>query len=254
MCLITFAYHAHPKYKLILLSNRDEFYNRPTLPAGFWKDKPDILGGRDLLQLGTWLAVSKQGKFAAVTNYRDPALPEVKTFSRGELPVDFLLQNIDGKTFLDQLSKNRHNYSGYNILFGDKDTLYHYNNVYNQSSEIKAGVYGLSNDTLNTPWPKVERSKWDLANYIQSHTVVHTEDLLDSLQNRAQADDKFLPRTGIRTDLEKALSSIFIETPDYGTRASTILLIDHRNHVTFIEKTYDKEDIFQQYEFLIQPD
>lgn len=126
--------------------------------------------------------------------------------------------------------------------------------MYNQSSEIKAGVYGLSNDTLNTPWPKVERSKRDLANYIQSHTVVHTEDLLDSLQNRAQADDKFLPRTGIRTDLEKALSSIFIETPDYGTRASTILLIDHRNHVTFIEKTYDKEDIFQQYEFLIQPD
>ncbi|MFD1451974.1 NRDE family protein [Oceanobacillus sojae] len=254
MCLITFAYHAHPKYKLILLSNRDEFYNRPTLPARFWKDKPDILGGRDLLQLGTWLAVSKQGKFAAVTNYRDPELPEAKTFSRGELPVDFLLQNIDGKMFLDQLSKNRHNYAGYNILFGDKDKLYQYNNVYNQGSEIKAGVYGLSNDTLNTPWPKVERSKSELSDYIQSHTVVQTEDLLHSLKNNTQAEDIFLPQTGIRKDLEKALSSIFIETPGYGTRASTILLIDHHKHVTFIEKTYDKEDIFQQYEFLIQPD
>lgn len=254
MCLITFAYHTHPKYKLILLSNRDEFYNRPTLTAEFWKDKPEVLGGRDLQQLGTWLAVSKQGKFAAVTNYRDPALPKVKTFSRGELPVDFLLQNIDSEMFLDHLSKNRHNYAGYNILFGDKDTLYHYNNVYNQGSQIKAGIYGLSNDTLNTPWPKVERSKRELTDYIQTHTEIKTEDLLYSLKNRIQADDKFLPLTGIGVDLEKALSSIFIETTDYGTRASTILLIDHHNKVTFIEKTYDKEDISQQYEFLIQPD
>ncbi|WP_152654966.1 NRDE family protein [Oceanobacillus sp. CFH 90083] len=254
MCLITFAYHTHPQYKLILLSNRDEFYNRPTLPAAFWEDKPDILAGRDLLQQGTWLAVSKQGKFAAVTNYRDPALPEVKTFSRGELPVNFLLQNIDGAAFLSQLSKNRHNYAGYNILFGDKDTLYHYNNVYNQGLKIEAGIHGLSNDTLNTSWPKVERSKSGLAQYIQTHTEMKTEDLLHLLKNRTQADDKSLPQTGIPADLEKALSSIFIATPEYGTRASTILLIDYDNNVIFIEKTYDKEDIFQHYQFFIQSD
>ncbi|WP_193062025.1 NRDE family protein [Oceanobacillus oncorhynchi] len=254
MCLITFAYHAHPKYKFILLSNRDEFYHRPTLPAAFWDDMPDILAGRDLLQLGTWLAVSKQGKFAAVTNYRDPSLPASKTFSRGELPVDFLLQNFDGELFLEQLSKNRHNYAGYNILFRDKDTLYHYNNVYNQGSKIRAGVHGLSNDTLNTPWPKVEHSKKELTDYIQSHPEMKTEDLLHSLQNRTQADSELLPQTGIRADLEKALSSIFIETPDYGTRASTIVLIDHHNKLTFIEKTYDKEEILQRYEFLIESD
>ncbi len=254
MCLITFAYQQHPKYKFILLSNRDEFYRRPTLPATFWKDKPDILGGRDLLQSGTWLAVSKQGKFAAVTNFRDPSLPEAKKFSRGELPVHFLLQNNGNEAFLHQLSKNRHNYAGYNLLFGDKDSLYHYNNVYNQGIQIEAGIHGLSNDTLNTPWPKVERSKSGLANYLQSHTDLRTEDLWPLLKDKTQADNHYLPQTGVDKDLEKALSSIFIDTPDYGTRASTILLIDYDHNLTFVEKTYDKEDTLQQYEFSLPSD
>ncbi|MFD1065809.1 NRDE family protein [Oceanobacillus locisalsi] len=254
MCLITFAYQAHPKYKFILLSNRDEFYQRPTLPASFWEDKPDILGGRDLLQSGTWLAVSKQGKFAAVTNFRDPSVPDAKKFSRGELPVDFLLQNNGNEAFSHQLSKNRHNYAGYNLLFGDKDSLYHYNNVYNQIIQIEPGIHGLSNDTLNTAWPKVERSKSGLADYLQTHTDVHTEDLWSLLEDKTQADDKHLPQTGVDKDLEKALSSIFIDTPDYGTRASTILCIDYHHNLTFIERTYGQEDKVQQNEFYIPLD
>lgn len=243
MCLITFAYHAHPEYKLVLISNRDEFYQRPAAPAHFWKDRPFIIGGRDLEQSGTWLAASKEGKFAAVTNFRDPSLPQRKTSSRGELPVNYLSQNIHAEAYLEQLSKNRQNYAGYNILFGDKEKMYHYNNIYNHSKEINKGIHGISNHTLDTPWPKVNRSKQLLQDYLYSTAKLHPEKLFEILTDAAKPEEDHLPKTGIPFELEKALSPIYITTPDYGTRASTILLIDDKNHMTFIERSYYQGEI-----------
>lgn len=240
MCLINFQFHNHPIYRLIVVANRDEFYRRPTQSAQFWKDEPTILAGRDLMQMGTWFGITKQGRFAALTNYRDPSIKEVGKISRGELVKDYLTSDRSAQEYLDLLKETRDKYAGYNFLFGDVQQLFHYNNVIDETNEISPGIHGLSNATLNTPWPKVVKGKSMLKEYTSINEHLNTDRLFQILADSDKAPDEELPDTGVGLELERILSPLFIRTPDYGTRSSTILLIDCNNQVTFVERVYDK--------------
>lgn len=238
MCLINFQFKQHPKYKLIVAANRDEFYQRPTAAARFWDDEPTILAGRDLLQMGTWLGVTKNGRFAALTNFRDPSKPETGKISRGAIVKDFLAADMAARDFLKSL--NPDSYTGFNILLGDADHLFYYNNLENEIIEITPGTHGLSNHFLNTSWPKVEKGKRYLKEYADSHETFQLDSLFKILLDAEPALDHHLPETGIGIEFERKLSSMFIKTPDYGTRSATVLLVDYDNQVTFAERTYEK--------------
>lgn len=238
MCLINFQYKHHPKYKLVVAANRDEFYGRPAQEAHFWEDQPDILAGRDLLQMGTWLGVTKSGRFAALTNYRDPSLPETGKISRGALVKDYLASDLDPEAFLKTLKPDA--YTGFNVLLGDTGNLFYYNNLEQKISEVSAGTHGLSNHFLNTPWPKVVKGKSLLENYLDGRTEADPDDLFEILHDADQAADPHLPVTGVGLEFERVLSPIFIKTPDYGTRSATVLLVDYDDNITFAERVYEK--------------
>ncbi|QQK81843.1 NRDE family protein [Salicibibacter cibi] len=238
MCLINFQWKSHEKYPLIIAANRDEFYERSTAPAHFWEDAPDLLAGRDLLQKGTWLGITKQGKFAALTNFRDPQQIVPGKSSRGAIVKQFLTENRSPKGFMESLRKHRDDYTGYNVVAGTLDEMYHYNNVHDELNKINPGTHGLSNDSLNTSWPKVVKGKQALNAYTSKE--IKTEPLFQMLSDTEQAPDEALPSTGIDPDFERQLSPLFIHTDNYGTRASTVLLIDNRDNVTFVERRFDK--------------
>ncbi|MDQ0216361.1 uncharacterized protein with NRDE domain [Oikeobacillus pervagus] len=239
MCLINLQFKQHPEYKLIIAANRDEFYRRPTKPVHFWEDHPDILAGRDLLQMGTWMGISKTGRFAALTNYRDPNEISEGKKSRGEIIRTFLLSKDHPKDFLFQLDKEKHHYPGFNVIAGTVDHLFYYGNRYGGIQEVQPGTHSLSNAFLNTPWPKVMRAKEHLANWAKE-TSAHIPTLFQILQDLTIAPDDTLPETGVSLDWERRLSPIFIQSEEYGTRSSTIVLVDHHNHVTWVEQTYEK--------------
>ncbi|TWT04952.1 NRDE family protein [Planomicrobium sp. CPCC 101079] len=236
MCLINFQFQKHPKYKLVVAANRDEFYGRPTESAHFWEDTPSILAGRDLEQGGTWLGVDKTGKFAALTNFRDPSKPEAGKISRGALVRDYLAGTQSPTDFLAAI--NPTDYTGFNLLVGDADRLFYYNNIQPAVTEIAPGTYGLSNHLLDTPWPKVIKGKKYLYDYLSSHEEVELDSLFNILANSEQASDSELPRTGIGLEFERKLSAMFIKTPDYGTRSASVVLVDYDGTITFAEKTF----------------
>jgi uncharacterized protein with NRDE domain len=244
MCLINFQYKNHPKYKLVLAANRDEFYKRPTQRAHFWKDEPRLLAGRDLMQMGTWLGVTKTGRIAALTNFRDPSRPEANKISRGAIVRDFLSTDMEPRLFLESLIPE--NYTGFNILAGDLDHLYYYNNIENRIAEIEPGIHGLSNHLLNTPWPKVIKGKNYLERYLSEHEKADPDELFGFLADSEQANDSALPQTGVGLEFERMLSSMFIKTPEYGTRSATVVLIDYDHHVTFVERVYEKGEFKEQ--------
>ncbi|QQK78185.1 NRDE family protein [Salicibibacter cibarius] len=240
MCLINFTWKAHEKYPLIIAANRDEFYERPTAPAHFWEDAPDLLAGRDLLQKGTWLGITKQGKFVALTNFRDPQQIAPGKASRGTIIKQFLTEDWDPLAFVEALQEHRDDYTGYNVIAGTLDEMYHYNNVHDELNEVNPGIHGLSNDSLNTPWPKVVKGKQALSAYTTQHSEIKTEALFRILSHTEQAPDEALPSTGVDLNFERQLSPLFIHTGNYGTRASTVLLIDNQGKVTFVERRFDQ--------------
>ena len=239
MCLITFAYKKHPTYKLIVAANRDEFYNRPTRSAQFWieEKKPSILAGKDLKAGGTWMGISKNGKWAALTNYRDPNWKLKRPTSRGEIALNFLVSNDSTQQYLQKLERKAHTYLGFNVVLGDKKHIFHFSNYDKTPTKIKAGIYGLSNALLDTLWPKLERVKLSLTNAIQNKEL--NQDLFFSfLGDDTQALDHQLPKTGIPKLWEKALSPPFITTKTYGTMCSTLLLIDYIGTIHFTERRF----------------
>ncbi|WP_067724850.1 NRDE family protein [Oceanobacillus damuensis] len=240
MCLINFQLKNHSKYKLVIAANRDEFYARPTKEAGFWEDHPEILAGRDLIGLGTWLGITNSGRFAALTNYRDPAMEGQNYTSRGEIVTNYLKSFESPEDYLQTLSTNRKDYAGFNVLVGDADQLYYYNNIQDKISRIQAGTHALSNHFLNTPWPKVIKGRHALKNYLDENKNITINKLFEIVSDAEEAGDEELPHTGVGIELERKLSPLFIRTPDYGTRSSTILLIDKSYNVTFVERTYEK--------------
>ncbi len=171
MCLILFAYHSHPKYKLIVAANRDEEYERPTAPVHYWEDHPQILAGRDLKQMGTWMGVTREGRFSALTNYRSLSeMNAVGKRSRGELVGDFLKNQCAAGGIPSEVAENRNLYPGFNLLAGDKDELYYYSNIENKVKKLKPGIYGVSNHLLNTEWPKVKKGKEGLEEIVSLKT------------------------------------------------------------------------------------
>jgi len=239
MCLITFAYNKHPKYRLILAANRDEFYQRPTRRAQFWEDEglSEILAGKDMEAGGTWMGISKNGKWAALTNYRDPNWKLENPPSRGELVLNFLTSNDSSKTYIESLQENSDTYVGYNILLGDSDGITHFSNFDRSPKVIESGLHGLSNALLDTPWPKLEMAKAALSKQINEQEIDRSK-IFEFLNNETKAPDDQLPETGIPYQWEKAVSSLFIKTENYGTRCSSILLIGHDGEVEFTERRF----------------
>ncbi len=238
MCLIVFSYKIHPEFDLILGANRDEFFDRPTQVLSFWDDASDILAGRDLKNKGTWLGVTKTGRIAAVTNYRDPASSKDNAVSRGVLVSDFLAGRLSPVDYLEQVKKCAYNYNCFNLLAGDRSGLFYYSNKTTHIQNLKPGLYGLSNRLLDVPWPKVEKAKTGLKNILCSNRAVCIERIFNILYDRAMPSDEKLPDTGIGIDGERILGPVFVKMKGYGTRSSSVVLIEANGTVTFSERTF----------------
>ena len=252
MCLIVFAYEAHPDYPFILAANRDEFYERPTSIAQWWKDYPDILGGRDLKANGTWMGINKKGHFAAVTNYRDISNIREDAKSRGDLAVNFLSQSNDTVEYATQIKDEGSEYNGFNLLVLNDD-MAHVSNYENKVNNISSGIYGLSNALLDTSWPKVEKAKKKFKEVIGRS--FHEGELLEIMNDQEIASDEDLPSTGVAQELERALSAMCIRTPNYGTCCSTVVTINTYGEVRFLEKSYpvgNRKDEIVSYSFMIE--
>ncbi|MDX1638905.1 MAG: NRDE family protein [Balneolaceae bacterium] len=237
MCLIAFSYKQHPRYDLVFAANRDEFYGRPTRGAQFWEEHNQLLAGKDLEAGGTWMGITRHGKFSALTNYRDPDNRRNDAPSRGHLVLDFLVSDDAPDSYLEDIDDNSDSYNGFNLLLGSPEQLYYYSNRSEGYRVLEPGTYGLSNHLLNTSWPKTERAKQRLSDIV-GYEKIDTSALFDLLQDDQPAPDPELPDTGIPKELERAVSPIFIKTEKYGTRCSTVLLVDKNGRVTFEERRY----------------
>jgi uncharacterized protein with NRDE domain len=237
MCLILLAIDTHPRYPLVIAANRDEFYARPTSAARWWEDAPEVLAGRDLRSGGSWMGVTRAGRWAAVTNYRDPSEFGRSAPSRGALVSDFLRGDLGPEAYLRRLLPRAEEFNGFNLLVGDLDEVWWLSNRATGPVRVEAGVHGLSNHLLDTPWPKVERGTRELTRILAGPDP-SPDTLLDLLLDRTLAADHQLPETGMDRDRERALSPAFILTPDYGTRASTALLLDRDGELRFQERSF----------------
>ena len=240
MCLIAFALECHPRYRLVLAANRDEYFRRPTAPAAYWEDAPQILAGRDLEAGGTWLGVTTTGRIAAVTNYRERPEAGTSLPSRGGLVAAFLSGGMSRDAYGEVLEREGRRYGGFNLIFGDDTGLSYWSNRGAAVARISPGCHGLSNRLLDTPWPKVAAAREGLERLLQGEDVA-PEALLALLAAPGQFPDEFLPDTGVGLDRERFLSPIFITGADYGTRSSTVILIDRGNRVTFHERSFDHQ-------------
>jgi len=226
---------------LVVAANRDEFYNRKTAPAAFWEDHPRLLAGRDLQAMGTWMGINKNGRVSMLTNYRDLSNIKPQAPTRGKLVSNFLITNSTPNTYLDAINPLATSFNDFNILLGTADDLWYYSNKQMKKTMLGSGVYGLSNHLINTPWPKVEAGKEALHNELKNDKV-EIENLFATLKSEEKADRDRLPDTGVGIEMERMLSPMFIKSSEYGTRCSTVLLIDKDNHVNFVERTYDTTD------------
>jgi uncharacterized protein with NRDE domain len=239
MCLILLAVHKHPGYKVVLAANRDEYYERPSEPPHFWKDAPYLLGGRDLVAGGTWLGITTRGRIAAVTNYRDPASVKANAPSRGSLVSGFLEGDLDASSYLEALRREKDRYNGFNLILGDRDRISWYSNRSDRVTPLPTGIYGLSNRLLDTPWPKIVRAKAMFREAVTRGRDIDLESVFGLLKDQTQAPDDRLPSTGVPLEWERILSPIFITSATYGTRSSTVILIDKNDHVTFVDRTFN---------------
>lgn len=234
MCLIVFAWRpAHPQ-PLILAANRDEFYARPTLPLAQWEEAPHIYAGRDLEAGGTWLGITADGRFAALTNIRDPGQPLGRR-SRGELVARFLSGSLSIDDYLREVAGRSAEYAGFNLLVGNREQLHFLNAANSGPQRLKAGVYGVSNAGLDTPWPKLLKAKAALSGQLDEPDP---QALLQFLADPEAAADAELPNTGVGLATEKLLSSVFIASPNYGTRASTVLIVNADGSRRLIERSF----------------
>ncbi|MBE0616150.1 MAG: NRDE family protein [Burkholderiales bacterium] len=235
MCLILLAHRSHPDYPLVIAANRDEYYVRPAAKAAFWQDFPHILAGRDLEGMGTWLGVTRKGRFAALTNFRDPGERKTDAPTRGELVSGFLKSDMEPRTYLDEIAPLASQYNGFNLLIGDIDEVYFFSSREGVVQQVPPGVHGLSNHLLDTPWPKVVRGKQRLQAALAAEPGV--EALLELLHDREPAKPGELPDTGVGPEMERVLSPALIVSPQYGTRASTAVLFGGDGAVNFNERT-----------------
>lgn len=239
MCLLLIAWKTHPRYRLVLAGNRDEFHDRAATPLNWWTDDARILGGRDVKAGGTWLGVARSGRFGVVTNYRDLQAPVEGAPSRGNLIPRFLTGATSPKEFLDDLRGAAMRYSGFNLLVGGSRALYYFSNRGpKEPTALAPGIYGLSNHLLNTPWPKLTRTRGKFTKLLEEPEVI-PENLFATLADREQAPADDLPSTGLPNDWERVVSSPFIVNERYGTRCSSVLLVERNGRTTLHERRFD---------------
>jgi uncharacterized protein with NRDE domain len=236
MCIFAISVNNHPKYKIIIASNRDEFFSRKTVFAHIWDN--NIIAGKDLKMGGTWLGLNiKDKKIAILTNYRNPKLINMNYKSRGMLVLDYLTQKIDIKSWRINIKKE--NYNPFNIILGSFNNLYYYNNINNKLKKLNGGIHVLSNGFLNEPWPKVEKLRKLFTKTIKSD--FSHQNLIEIMKDEEKFPENQLPNTNISKEMEYFLSSIFINSKKYGTRATTIITIDYQNNINFTEISYNNK-------------
>jgi uncharacterized protein with NRDE domain len=228
MCLLVLAWQAHPRYRLIVAANRDEFHQRPTAPLAQWPPPEDMLAGRDLRANGTWLGLDRRRRFGVITNFRELQRPKAEAPSRGALIPRYLTGEESAATYLSRLEPDASRYSGFNLLLADGDSLWYASNRAERFARpLPPGVYGLSTQFLDTPWPKLRRVRRRFDAWLSEPANASAPTLFALLNDRETATaDEELPQTGITPEWERVLSAPFVLNPDYGTRCSTVLLLE----------------------------
>jgi uncharacterized protein with NRDE domain len=260
VCLLVLAWRAHPRYQLVVAANRDEFHDRPAAPLAKWSAPDDLLAGRDLRAHGTWLGLDRRRRFGVITNFRELQRPRSDAPSRGDLIPDYLRGTQDPGLFLTALESRAARYSGFNLLLADGDSLWYASNRAERFARaLPPGVYGLSNEFLDTPWPKLRRVRQGFERWLgdtdsdSGATRALADPLFELLDDRAiAASDEELPRTGIPLEWERVLSAPFVLHPDYGTRASTVLLLEASGGAYLAERRFDpRGSLLGQSEFAL---
>ncbi|MEM8561100.1 MAG: NRDE family protein [Pseudomonadota bacterium] len=246
MCLLVFSFRQNKSFPLVVAANRDEFHARPTAPATFWPDIPHLLAGKDLQLGGTWMGLTRQGRFAAITNTRDPDDSGPAPRSRGELPLEYLKGTQTPSAFLSALQPRAHQYAGFNLLVGGLDELWYFSNAglkteYTPKS-LSPGLYGLSNARLDTPWPKVLMGKQKMTALLKAAEMTH-DNLATLVEDRSLVKTTDLQRLGLTGEMEYQLSSQFIVTPRYGTRSSTTMWITDSGTAHWRETSYGPDGL-----------
>lgn len=241
MCLVVLAFDCHPRYRLILAGNRDEFHDRPTAPLAWWNDTPAILAGRDLAAGGTWLGLDRSGRLGVITNFRDPAAHRPEGSSRGTLIPRFLRARAPAAGFAAEVSAETADMSGFNLLLFDGEHLaLAANQPAPAARPLPPGVYGLSNHQLDTPWPKLRRAREHFAGLLAQPRPTARQ-LMRALRDRQPAPDDELPDTGLGVARERLLSAPFIVDPAYGTRCTTVVLVGRDLSIEVEERRYGRD-------------
>ena len=233
MCLIAIAWKAHPALPLVVAANRDEWRARPAEPAHWWEGRPDLLAGRDLEAGGTWMGVTKGGRFCAVTNFRDPSDKRMTARSRGELVAGFLTGHESPGEYCARLASRSGDYNGFNLLAGAGDSLVYFGSREGEARAVEPGIHALSNHLLDEPWPKVRRAREAMREAVGNGD----DPLFAMLSDTTPGRDEELPATGVGLAWERRLSPALITGEDYGTRASTVLRISAGGEARFEERT-----------------
>lgn len=241
MCLAYLAIAAHPDWPLFIAANRDEFHARSCLAASPWANHPDVIAGIDLQGQGTWLGITKQGRFALLTNYRDPSSVVAGAPSRGELTTRYLVGDEQPEAYALNVHRQSARYNGFNLIVGKLATASYVGNRSSQTTpqKLAPGRYSISNHLLDTPWPKAERLRQALDQHPIEDLNRSLAPVFDLLKDNTQADDMLLPKTGLTMDRERLLSSPFIISPDYGTRCSTVIAVHASGRALLSEISYD---------------
>ncbi len=240
MCLLVVAWLSHPRYRLVIAGNRDEFHDRPAAALGWWNDASGILAGRDLRAGGTWLGLSRSGRIGCLTNYRDAvSAPPVGAPSRGALITDYLTSRADPAAHIEQLRNDALRYAGFNLLLGDHSGLHYYSNVEGgESRALAPGIYGLSNHRLDEPWPKLVRTRERFASALAASEPT-ADALFDVLGDDMQDSSGARADSGLPVELENALTAPFVRHPLYGTRCSTVVFVAHDGRSSVYERRWD---------------
>lgn len=259
MCILFFAINQHPKYPVVICANRDEFHQRPTQMMHWWpvhETQSPMLAGKDLQAGGTWLGLSQQGRFSALTNFRQPQLLDKNKKSRGDLVLQALVKT-DQKISV-QLNESAHLYNGFNIVFGQLNKLTCFDSVSQKTQVLTSGFHSLCNGALDDVWPKMALGQQQLTNTIKlsanAENPLPINDLFAIMQNNQQAPVETLPSTGLPLNWEQKLSSIFIVSPEYGTRTTNIIIQDNHGNITVYDRSYNVEGkCSHEQSFMIPP-
>ena len=240
MCLAVIARHAHPRFSLIIVANRDEYHERPTEPAQIWSGHPQILAGRDLRAGGTWLGVSATGKIGLLTNYREPGYQNLSAPTRGALVSQYLQDSTSASQYAQTVDAKGQQFNGFNLLLADSNSVHYVSNRgQRKESLVEDGVHGLSNATLDIAWPKVRRTKTAVSELLSKGNALEIDGLFEIFRDAHPAHPNEIPQTGLTPERELLLSSPFILDNTYGTRCSTVILVDVANQIYFEERSFD---------------